>query len=255
MIKLTRGVTERVVLLSLFLKERGYDLVTVLEEAIRYKSSFKKETTLRDIYAEGLRHEGIVQNWDALLQYLKDELDAASPITSHHPALIDLLVDTLQSPYCRNVLAGKTLNQLRKAMLFPEEMSKVGESIQKEKSCGNCGKTFCERELAVATQTENGGMVFYCAHCANPVFSACQAAGCDNSGEIDGKIMAKLLGKCDCGQHNKANLPLPNVANWVDVGQPLGGLQADVAAAPADPRMVAREIERARARRAGQDRW
>lgn len=254
MIKLTRGVVERVMLLSFFLKERGYDLQTVLEEAIRYKSNLKRETTLREIYQEGLRHEGSNADWDSFMLNLKEQLEQGQTSTAHHPGLIDLMVDVLQAPHSRNVLAGKTLNLLRKAMLFPEEMSKVGEAILKEKSCASCGKAFNEREVCTAGQTENGGMAFFCSRCISPVFAACKHTECDGAAEIDSKIIAKLFDKCDCGQHGavKTNPGAQVNQQWVDVGVPIGG---GLAGAPQDPRLAA-DVARARAaRRAAGDRW
>jgi predicted RNA-binding Zn-ribbon protein involved in translation (DUF1610 family) len=97
--------------------------------------------------------------------------------------LLEKVLQMLGSPNARNILSGRTLTQLRKALLNPEEIAKLNNATH---SCAGCGKDFALGEVAtsyVDLQT-GSGRLFYCARCRKPTSYACQAASCDGTIEL-----------------------------------------------------------------------
>lgn len=207
MIKLTRAVVERMVLLCLFMKERDFQAYQLFEEALGFRS---KQFNQRDVLHEIYRGEGLTREesgWDYLLDQLVGQLKAAAngdAGVGHHPALIDTIVGILQGPYAKSVLAGRSLQQLRRAVLLPEEMGKVGESARKELHCTSCGKCFVNSEMLVFVGDDGESPGFLCTRCHTPSYVACRAAAdCDSGSIIDQKLLTKAMGnKPDCGTHS-----------------------------------------------------
>lgn len=202
MIKIRRDAAERLLLAVSWIKNRDYGCYGVLEEGLKLKG-WKQQTTLRNIYNEGIPRGGRFTKWGDFIDHLVEQLDGVSEQTKHHPTLIDMIVEVLQSPYARNVLAGRTLTQLKRAVMLPEDMIKVGEAIRKEMFCAGCGKAFQNREMCSANANdEGGGMAFYCTRCVCPSYAACDLGGCDNSKELNQSLIGKVIGKSNCGEHD-----------------------------------------------------
>jgi hypothetical protein len=214
MIKLSRAVVERMVLLCVYSKRHDYRCNDMLEQGLSIPLP-KKENQRRVLHhvyeVEGLVSEK--NNWDFLLSEMIDALLSAPGTTSHHGSLIDQIVELLKEPYSRNVLSGKTLNALRRAILLPEEMAKVAEAFRKELACAACGKTFVNTEMAIF---EAGPPVaFFCTRCTIPSFAACKvSSNCDGVSPLDQKALAKAIGnKPDCGEHSPGKKNSIDAAN------------------------------------------
>lgn len=112
--------------------------------------------------------------------------------------LIDIIVNTLQLPYPRNLLGGKTLEQLSRAILLPEELGKLTSRLkEREMSCGNCGKELHVGE-SVTIQGEGKSRSLMCTVCYTPELFAC---GCRKGvGPFPQKFrraLEKGIVKCD----------------------------------------------------------
>lgn len=213
MIKLPRAVVERLVLACLYFRSREYGCYAVLEDALGVNMKGMKwaqRDVLTDIYnGNGLTREE--STWEYLLDNMVEALGVrTADNVSHHPALIDTIVDILQQPHSRGALSGRTLASLRRAVLLPEEMTKFSESARKELHCTNCGKALIGNEMV--TFAENGeGPGFFCTRCVRPTFVACSAGDgkCDSFSTLDRKMLDKSIGKPDCGKHTPS-VPLEN---------------------------------------------
>ena len=73
-------------------------------------------------------------------------------------------------PHARGVLSGKLLEQLRKAILLPDERVKLAEMVEaRELCCMSCGRTLHTREMVSYVGTG----LFICHNCDVPVMVAC----------------------------------------------------------------------------------
>jgi len=205
-IKIERVLLERLTLAIGWLSHRGYD---------------EPYTLIRNSYEEGNWREGAGRtfpelgrtgfnalrnlSWNEMIDQCTDAMKSGGDET-HLPRLVSVIVDLLQHPYGQNVLAGDTLKRLRKSVLLPEELAKVSATAAIELKCGHCGKPFVEGEMATFVGNERIPY-FSCSRCVNPSYASCSKAGCDGSGEIDYKAIAKAIGKSDCGQHTAEGKP------------------------------------------------
>lgn len=203
MIKIARDAAERLLLVCQYMKSREYGCYSMLEEMYGHKQTFKTSVVMKNLYNEGLRPEQGFVNWGDFTQHLVEQLTGGTS-TVHHPTLIDIIVDLLQGPYARNVLGGKNLQQLRRAVLLPEEMIKFGESVRKERCCAGCAKALVNGEMT-SFRVDGDESAFYCTRCIIPNYAACKAGiGCDGVATIDGKLLGKITSKGDCGNHGIA---------------------------------------------------
>lgn len=208
MIKISQAVAERLVLVCLYLRNREYGCYAMCEEALGiHPRDFKPKEVLRDIFeGNGLTRDEC--DWSFILGQLAEGLQEKGGNTDHQPALIEIIVQALQQPNSRSVLSGRTLLELRRAVLFPEEMSKVAESIRKELHCTNCGKLLHDGEMITFSSDRGGdGTNLFCTRCTIPTKAACRAgAGCENASPLDSKMVTKAMGtKPDCGAHTAIN--------------------------------------------------
>lgn len=110
---------------------------------------------------------------------------------THDGPLIDQVVRLLGLPYGRNVLSGKTLTALRRAVLFPEEMAKLGERLHgTEYSCSGCGVAFTDRE-AVTFRIVEGFPTLSCSKCITPSYTHCKSCT-DGVVQIDKRTQGGL---------------------------------------------------------------
>lgn len=205
MVKIARDAAERLLLMCLYFKGREYNCLGILEDSLRLKQPFKNSIVLRNVYNNGLEGGGPWTQWTEFCTHLQDQLVNGSN-RAHHPTLIDIVVDLLQAPYARNVVSGRNLQSLRRAILLPEEMIKFGESIRKEMGCAGCGKTFAKGEMASfhhEAEGDGGGAAFYCTRCVVPTLAACHSGDghCEGAGELDSKHLTKTLHNRNCGDH------------------------------------------------------
>lgn len=207
-VKIDRALLERLTLAVGYLGHRGYDepytvLRNSFEEGNWRDSPGRLFPELSRLGFNSLRN----LSWNELTDQANDAMKGGGDET-HLPRLVSVIVELLQHPYGQNVLAGDTLKRLRKSVLLPEELAKVSASAAQELKCGHCGKPFAEGEMATFTGNERVPY-FACSRCVNPSYASCGKSGCEGSGEIDYKALAKVVSKSDCGQHGPKVEPIP----------------------------------------------
>lgn len=108
---------------------------------------------------------------DDLIEALKQKVEmGANP---HEGDLIDLIIEIFKIPFGPNVLTGKGIEKLKKAILLPGEMASFAEHIRKQqKSCFGCGKEFSNDESVVITHSDGSDRLF-CLRCINPTVTPC----------------------------------------------------------------------------------
>lgn len=145
---------------------------------------------------------------DEMIEFLCKQLQASySGTESDDGTLVDSIVETLNLPYAKNVLTGRNLELLKRAILLPEEMAKIGSVLaQRELSCGSCGHRFVAGEMARLYPDGRGNNSFDCTRCGKPLFMACDK--CDEGTvQIDHKKIANMFRKpVLCERHQ----PSPN---------------------------------------------
>lgn len=115
----------------------------------------------------GEYNNGTIPSLTELIDQIAKQLDGEG--TSNDRDLIDTIVKLLGLPYCRNVLGGSNLNNLREALLIPEEISAFKAEISKEMFCGTCGHHFEMGEMTTFTTNGRGpGGIFVCTRCRIP---------------------------------------------------------------------------------------
>lgn len=216
MIKVQRELLERLLLISLYLERQGFHLQDLLMDSwkgIRLPLGWPRSDALfRHVYNEGLK-SGKYTKWEAIHEAVKNALQGADGSTAHHPTLIDILVDVLESPNGRQILSGRNLDTLRKAILLPENMSKLGESLRKEMACANCGHPFMQGEMATCgIEDRNGnGMVFYCQRCSQASRSVCSGLKCEGVVNLDQEALMRVIHKpcsaCEDPKKKRAEAP------------------------------------------------
>lgn len=238
-IKIERKLVERLTLLIQAVAQRGYDEPYALIRTAYEEGNWKQSV---GILFQNLTRDGFNEVRHLEYRTIIDQCTEAltnSSGESHLPQLVNTIVEYLQHPYAQNALAGETLKRLRKAVLFPDELAKVNANAANELKCGGCGKPFVHGEIAIFTNGDRGQPTFCCSRCNPPSYAACGKHGCDGSGVIDPKAMARSLAKTDCGMHQpeKADKPFdipdevrrgiieegnPGVAapRWEQVGRP-----------------------------------
>ena len=93
-----------------------------------------------------------------------------SPVSFRDSDLIELIVKTLQLPHARAALSGKALEQLKRAILLPDERAKLNEIIEaKELACIGCGRRLQRGEMMMYA----GDGQFFCHNCEIPNIVAC----------------------------------------------------------------------------------
>jgi hypothetical protein len=240
-IKMDRRLTERLTLLLANMVSHGYDSpYSMLRDA--YESNSKLRNKASELFPE-LTRSGFSSlrdlTWEDMLEECTDLLQSGGGAegVDHFPALIAKIVELLQAPHGREVLAGDTLKRLRKAVLFPEEMATIAANAAKELHCSGCGHPFAEIELA--THSEGN---FFCTRCLTPTSTACIKPACDGAGELDHRGLQKMINKSLCNQHNgkPAVEPIPaeiRAGLGAAIGGAPGGLGQHPFGEPAPPNM------------------
>ena len=203
-IKMDRTLAERLTLILNYVAFRGgyddpYSLIRTAYEDGNWKEN-------RDLLFQDITRNGYSSLRDLEFRTLVDQCTdvlKSSSDESHLPKLVNTIVELLQYPYAQNVLAGDTLRRLRKAVLFPEEMAKVSANAHLELKCASCGKPLATGEMCTYVGDDRS-VGFMCSRCQHPSQATCNKYGCECSGPIDSKAIAKIVAKADCGQHDGA---------------------------------------------------
>lgn len=158
--------------------------------------------------------------------------------------IIDRVAEILTSPHAKQMLAGKTLEALKRAVLNPQEITGLDERLQAaEVHCTACHKVFTSGEvITMFHEPTNRGILkpqLYCTKCLGPSYLACSCVGCNEAVALTNKqlaFFAKKNGECE---HLKL---LKDRAQQVDVNGGVGWGVADLRddAQPAAPRAINR---------------
>lgn len=86
--------------------------------------------------------------------------------------LIDTIVRLLQLPFARNRFNGETLNNLKTALLLPDEAAGLKEKLQRQEWYCTCGHKFESGEMGTIV-SDHRTTVMVCANCTFPTRIAC----------------------------------------------------------------------------------
>jgi len=128
-------------------------------------------------------------------------------------SLVELIVNTLQLSYPRNRITSREWQTLRRAILLPEEMAKLSETVRsREIGCANCGHELRDHEMTSVQRGSygggSGGIGFLCLRCRVPVYAAC-TKGDACVVPLDKKLVKALQNVGTCGNHSADGVRAP----------------------------------------------
>ena len=144
----------------------------------------------------------------------RKDLDATELITTllkqaydkpdtHDGDLVETIVDFLQLEHVRNRMDSEMLQQLRKAILLPEELRSVKEKLATKELRCSCGHRYHDGELTTLSLSRDGVFIS-CARCRLPSLVVCfKKDGCDNLSRIDNRDLARIT-RSICHDHKEA---------------------------------------------------
>lgn len=187
---------ERLLMALIFLRDQGYDMTQPISHAARgvYGNQDNLFFQLRKLATRQGEHPDIHEMIAAL-----GALVEGKEGEEHKDAeLIDLVVDTLQLPYARNILAGQSVDSLRNAILLPNELAGLRTRLQAhEVSCSRCGREMVTGEVVTLVREGRGGNSFYCQRCAGiyigTAYVACNKCN-DHQVSLSPKVVKALRG-------------------------------------------------------------
>jgi hypothetical protein len=113
-------------------------------------------------------------NVNKLIEEIADQLNSTNP--NEDATIIDSIVRILRLPLSDNILAGRTLDQLRKAILLPEEVRGLTDRLNDiELSCASCGAKLIQGEMVVLRKkyTAKNNCIM-CLRCSTPTTVGCK---------------------------------------------------------------------------------
>lgn len=182
-------------------------------------------TTLQYIYGNTRIEDGDGAESEAL------EARIANMITGYYTTtrgeagegdLIDQVISLVQVTNGKNVLGGQTLNNLRAALLLPNERAKfAAQAAKREGCCGRCGKKMVSGEIATF-HNDGYGPYMACIVCIKPQFQPCSK--CGEIIEVDRGI-TRALGKMNaCPKHGPGEADKRAAEKDLDQPKPFPGL-------------------------------
>ncbi len=157
---------------------------------------FKDAVLVRALQISRIEQQDPKYSVDELIDSFKKGIAYPGNATAEGD-LIDLLIEALNSPFSNNILTGKTISQLRKLLMSPEELVGFKERIRANKlACSGCGAELHEKE-AVTFDLNNGQPTFYCNLCLQPTLVACP--GCKKRTVFSERFTSKKFK--DCSSH------------------------------------------------------
>ena len=219
MLRFYRRFAAQIYLILLHYRDRGgswNDCIRYTKEYWNhYDPSVLRHHTIESVglaasINEDMDSEG--ENIDDLINHLISQLTVRESEVKDK-TLIDAIVETLKLPFVGSVLAGNTLQSLKKAILVPDELAGLQERLaQKELHCSNCGHRFINGEMVSihGTGTGRSNPQLYCTSCYTPGYSVCNY--CKTTKPFS-KAVTKLLGRihqCEqCADIIKRGIPIP----------------------------------------------
>ena len=137
-------------------------------------------------------------------ELLNNLLEQLTKTPNHDADLVEVIVETLGLEYSRNRFASGSVEELRKAILLPDELRKVKESLAKKELQCSCGHRYQDGELT--TLSVNRESVFIsCARCRLPHYVVCSKKGdCNDLAAIDERDLGRIS-RAACHTHKKKN--------------------------------------------------
>lgn len=141
------------------------------------------------IFQRGAADDETLKSLDTMISLMMDQLLGQG---LPEATLLDTIVGVTGLEYGNNVLSGRTLKQLRKAILLPNEIAEFTERIKRrEMHCEYCGHEFANGEMATMYHGVDGARI-WCSSCRTPEMIACPS--CKGSMEIPQKMHKGLAG-------------------------------------------------------------
>lgn len=137
---------------------------------------------------------------DGMIETLVQQIYEKDP--QHDGDLIELIVGVLGLEYTRNRLPSGAIEDLRKAILLPDELRKLKEKLQeKELKCA-CGHRFQDGELTTLSINREGVFIA-CARCRLPQYVVCfKKTGCQDLASIDERDLGRIR-RAACHVHRQ----------------------------------------------------
>lgn len=128
---------------------------------------------------------------DEIFAIIGDQISSKDQDSS---LIIDRVAEILLNPFARPMLAGKLLEQLRKAVLNPEEIVGLDDRIRaRELHCEGCQRPFTSGEVvSFNSDPDNRGrqkVSLFCVRCLTPRFVTCNGKGCVDKMSIPDKLL------------------------------------------------------------------
>jgi predicted RNA-binding Zn-ribbon protein involved in translation (DUF1610 family) len=200
MIRLYRQQAQRVMVGLMYLRRLGYDF----RQAFEYygNQSAPKDPVLATALRSALQDRettqmGTIENF---IGELAPAINADGKFQQADSTLVDLIVEICQLPYARANLSPRTMQELRRALLLPDELAGLNDRLRRrEASCMSCGHAFQMGEAATVL-TGPDGIILECMRCRLPMSVPCYASGdCDRNVPFGTAYTANATP--NCGQH------------------------------------------------------
>lgn len=212
MMRFYRGFMERVLVALTFNHYyEGNSLQAMAQRAMRLDlGDSGKNYTLQNAVARVLQPgpDKEDNSTEVMCEDLLKRLAAERNKSSSEGDLLDTLAAILQMPYPRNHFGPKTLQQLKTALLRPDELTGVNKVKLQELACAGCAHVFQSGEM-VTIQVEPGQQaILQCRNCQHPESVVC--THCLNTAPL-GKKVFSVLNKAvfDCGEHQEGQVEPP----------------------------------------------
>jgi hypothetical protein len=120
--------------------------------------------------------------------------------------LVDQVVNICKFPYIGSTLTPQVIRNLQKAILLPEELNELKETIKKkEMVCYSCAHTFLPGEMVIFDiDTVSGSVRFSCTGCQTPTRINCP---CGKTRGISETLYRKIIKEMKTCTHNVASTP------------------------------------------------
>lgn len=202
MYRFTHTIIDRVYLLMLYVKARGYNLSQIAESVRNtHMTSVAESAAMTRSYRNVMRDGSISPDLriEEVCEILAKCLNAGGAAAGDGD-LVDAIARAIQSPYALNALSGAALEALRNALLLPQELAGLQSRLSaQEMSCNECGKLFLPGEIAVLGYTPGRGQAsrFLCTRCQPPQSTACVKCKIGANVPASPKLL-KYLKTCTC---------------------------------------------------------
>lgn len=170
---------------------------------------------------KGASASGVSDSVDEMLALMDKQLEQHGGDLGEqkYADLIDVMVNVLQLPYLRSNFNSKRLEQMKRALLLPDELNALKVNLKKkERYCMGCNHQFKNGESVVYSMGDGGDPGLLCTTCLQPQWIRCQR--CEGWVPLTEKDRGFFRRKFNCGQHAEGGLATP-AGNPIDVEEGL----------------------------------